>query len=88
MIKKVGIVLLGIIVANLLIMCVEAIGHMLYPVEVDIFSLTPEEQKLFIKSLPLGALLMIWVAYVVGSVIGGFVVGKIGKSEFGIKASC
>lgn len=87
MIKKIGIVLLGIIVANVLIFGVQSIGHKIYPPAIDLTTLTPEQWKAYVASLPLGALLMVWVAYLVGSLVSGYMVGKMGKQEFGLKAA-
>jgi len=88
MIKKIGIVLLGIIVANVLIFGVQSIGHKIYPPGMDLSTLTPEQWKSYVESMPIGAMLMVWVAYVVGSLISGYIVGKMGKmTSFGLTAS-
>jgi MFS family permease len=87
MIKKIGIVLLGIMVANVLIFGVQSIGHKIYPPGIDLSQASPEKIEAYIAGMPIGAMLMVWLAYAVGSIIGGFTVGKLGKQSFGIQGS-
>lgn len=87
MLKKIGIVVLGLIVANVLIMCVQTLGHKLFPLSAEVMDLLETDPKAFMSQMSTGSILMVWLAYVVGSVISGFVIGKLGKEDFGSKAS-
>lgn len=62
------------------IFVVEAIGHKIYPVPGETVN-TKEALRRFIKTLPIGALLTVELGYVIGSVSGGFVIGKMAVSN-------
>ena len=81
MVKKILIVLLGIVCGSVLIYAVEAIGHLVYPPPEQMDLNDIEAMKAMIKTLPIGALLFVLLAYAVGSFGGGFIVTLFSKSR-------
>ncbi|MEM1176481.1 MAG: hypothetical protein AAGI27_16935, partial [Pseudomonadota bacterium] len=70
--------LLGIAAAILTIMLVEALGHVVFPVEADIDFEDSEGLANYMATLPLGAVLFVALAWALGVVAGIAVALRIG----------
>jgi hypothetical protein len=80
--RAVVAVVAGLIAAIVLIAVIEAVGHSYYPVpgHLDPFSPDPEVQaefRNFVANLPLGALLFVLGAWIVGTFAGGWVAAYV-----------
>jgi hypothetical protein len=63
----------GVGSAFLVIAAVELVAHAVYAPSVMPDTSTPEAMAAYIGSMPLGAFLLVLLAYVAGTVVGGFV---------------
>lgn len=70
--------LVGILSSFFVIMLVEMLGHAFYPPPEGIDYSQLEEVKKLIPEIPTGALLSVILAYMIGSMAGGFMIGVIG----------
>jgi hypothetical protein len=73
MIKKVLIIIAGVVSGAVVIYLVEALGHTVFPPPADIDMTDPESIKTMIDNLPIGAFMFVLAAYALGSFIGGLV---------------
>jgi hypothetical protein len=62
----------GIVAAFLIVLLLELLGHAIYPPPPGINLHDPEALKTIIDQLPLGAIVMVLVAWGVGSFVGAF----------------
>jgi len=69
----------GLLSAFVTISVVEAIGHMMYPVASDIDFNNKEVMKSFVATLPSGALYFVVGAWLIGSMVGGYVATRFDK---------
>ncbi len=68
----------GLISAMFVIFLVEKMGHAIYPPPEGLDMSDPEIWKEHIATVPTGALVIVLLAYVIGSTAGGFIIGVIG----------
>ena len=72
---------LGIIVGGAVVFAVETIGHSMYPPPDGIDLSDPQAVKSLIASLPVAALVMVLVGWLVGSFAGAWVARRVGQSD-------
>ena len=71
----------GVIIAVIVVMGVEFIGHSLFPVIENIENNSPDQTAEFLARVPIGALLFVPLAWFLGSVCGGLVAVFIAGSR-------
>jgi nicotinamide riboside transporter PnuC len=69
--RKVAAVVLGIIVAVVFIIAIEALGHSVYPVPEGLDITDTEAMQAYVTGLPIGALLFVMGAWLVATLAGG-----------------
>lgn len=69
----------GFIVAGTVVGMVERIGHIAYPPPAGMDPSDPESIKAFMSQIPMGALLFIVVAWMVGSLAGSYTATRIAR---------
>ncbi len=77
-------VILGMLTAFMTVMLVEAIGHAMYPPPQKLDAAKPETIREYIDKAPLGAMLMVVLAQVLGALVAGYVstkVAPVGRSR-------
>lgn len=74
-------VFLAIVVAGLIVAAIEAIGHALHPLPPGIDANNPEAMKNLIASLPQSALVIVVMAWALGSIAGGFTAAKVSRQH-------
>ena len=72
MIKNILYVLSGVIIGGAVIYLVESIGHKIYPLPENLDWTDAEALGDHIATLPIGAFVMVLLAYLLGSLAGGF----------------
>lgn len=72
MIKNVLYVLSGVMIGGAVIYLVESIGHKIYTLPENFDWTDPEVIESHIASLPIGAFVVVLLAYILGSFAGGF----------------
>jgi hypothetical protein len=72
MIKNVLYVLSGVIIGGAVIYLVESIGHKIYPLPENLDWTDTEALGNHISTLPAGAFIIVLLAYILGSLAGGF----------------
>lgn len=77
----------GMGVSCFFVAVLEMLGHSLFPMPANVNYKDKEQLKRVIKKLPLGAFLMVELAYVVGSLAGGFVVARFASTRH-IELAC
>jgi hypothetical protein len=80
MLRKIGGVLLGLVVAWLLVMLAEALVHKFYPPPAGINMNDFNEVKKFVASLPVSALLLVLSGWLMGTLAGTFAAARVGRS--------
>jgi hypothetical protein len=81
MLKNLLSVVAGLMVAFLLIMIVELLSHQIYSLPNNIDANDKEAMKVFMTEIPTGALLMIILAYAIGSFGGGIITSLIASEK-------
>lgn len=71
----------GLVAGIVVIMLVDAIKNMLYPPPPGIDFDDPEQLAEMMRTMPIGALLMVELAYALGSLAGGFLAAKIAETR-------
>lgn len=79
MLKNIGFTVLSIVVAVVVIMVVQQINLILFPLPEWVDANNPEHLTQIMANLPLGALLMVELSYLLGSLAAGFVLAKATK---------
>ena len=79
-IRSILAVIVGVLVAFVLIACVEIIGMRVYPPPDGMNAASLESIRAAMARIPLGALLFVLLAYTVGSVAGGWVAARFAPS--------
>jgi hypothetical protein len=77
MIQRILITVAGAVTAVLTIFAVEAFSHQLYPVPPGLDDSDMAAMKTYVGALPVTAFLLLIAAWVIGSLLGGFVIGKL-----------
>ena len=82
MLKNSIAIIVGLIAAGIVIMLVEMFGHVIYPPPAEFDPADSDSIKMLIELAPAGALMMVVLAYVLGSLVGGAVAALIkGKNK-------
>ncbi|MEY3214296.1 MAG: hypothetical protein RIT28_4777 [Pseudomonadota bacterium] len=84
MLRAVLSTLLAVVLGSVLIGIVQSVGHGLFPLSGALDPNDPEAMAKIIGSAPLGALLMVELAYVVGCAFAGAVVVRLAPG-FGLR---
>ncbi len=69
--RKISAVVLGVVVAVVLIIAIEALGHSAYPVPEGLEISNSEAMQAYVMGLPIGALLFVMGAWLVATLAGG-----------------
>ena len=69
--RKIIAVVLGVVVAVVLIIAIEALGHAVYPVPEGLDISNTEAMQAYVTGLPIGALLFVMGAWLVATLGGG-----------------
>lgn len=81
MMRNVFAVVFGIVLAVILIMAVQTLGHMIYPPPTNIDFTDTTKMAAYIDNLPIGALLFVAGAWLVGTFAGGLLACFISRSR-------
>ena len=81
MLKNIGAGIAGIVIAGLVIMLVEMIGHTVYPPPPDLDFADTAAMAAYVQTLPAGAFLFVILAWGFGSCCGTLVSCKIGGTR-------
>ena len=81
MIRNVGAGVLGLMMGLMLVWLIQQIGHTVYPPPVDVDFGDPEAVRAYIAALPIGAILFVGAAWVLGAFVGVFVACRIGAAN-------
>ena len=82
MLKKIVAVVVGILIGGLGISLVQALSGQMYPWPEGLDYNNKEAFAAFMKTLPVGALLMVILSYIVGSFFGGMAATAVGKEKY------
>ena len=80
--RKIAAAVAGVILAVILVAVVERIGHLVYPLPADIDVTNTEELRAYVKTLPVGALLFVLLAWLAGTFGGGLLASFIARDNF------
>jgi hypothetical protein len=69
--RKIFAVVLGVVVAVVVIIAIEALGHAVYPVPEGLDITNTEAMQAYVAGLPIGALLFVMGAWLVATLAGG-----------------
>lgn len=69
--RKISAVVLGVVVAVVLIIAIEALGHSAYPLPEGLDISNSEAMQAYVMGLPIGALLFVMGAWLVATLAGG-----------------
>jgi len=81
MLKKILLIIAGIITGTIIIYLVELVGHFFYPPPEEINTTDLEALKQIISDLPVGAFVFVLLAYALGSFGGALLTATISKSS-------
>lgn len=73
-----GAVLAGLVVAVLEIACIQVVSSMIYPPPADLDMNNPEALGEYMANMPLSALLLVLVSYAVGTLLGTWLATRLG----------
>ena len=68
-------VLAGVIVGGLIVFCVELVGHSLFPPPAGTDLSNPDDMNQLISTLPMSALVIVLVGWLLGSLAGAWTGG-------------
>ena len=74
MVRNIAAAIVGVIVAMILVQGVEMLSHVIYPIPEDMDFADTERVRVFMSTLPVGAILSIGLAWSIGA-FGGTLVG-------------
>lgn len=80
--KRVLAVVAGLVVGMITLGLVEGLGHLIFPPPEGLDMTNMEVVAEYLKTAPIGAILWVMLAWIIGSFVGGAVATMIGK-EFG-----
>ena len=83
--KRILPVLAGVLTGMLVIFVIETLGHMVYPIEMNLETATPEAKADFLKHIPPAAIAIVIIAWALGAMGAGIVstlISKDNSSEF------
>ena len=78
--RNIGAGVAGVIIAGLLVWCVETIGHLVYPMPEGLDYTDMDAMGAYIAALPVGAFLFVVAAWAVGSLVGTMVASRLGTA--------
>ncbi len=81
MTRKILAVVFGVVVAVVLIIAIEALGHTVYPVPDGLDLANPEVLKAYMIDAPIAALLLVLGAWLVAALVGGLSACFIAKES-------
>ena len=81
MVRNAAAAVTGLVIAFVLIMLIEKLGHFIYPPPADLDFSDPEAVRPYIATLPFLALLFPMIAWVVATFAGTLVASKIGTAN-------
>lgn len=81
MLRNIGAALAGVVIAFVLVMLVEKLGHFIYPPPAHLDYKDVEAVETYIATLPFLALLFPMFAWVVGTFTGTLVASKLGTAN-------
>ena len=73
-------VLAGLVAMFVVIMCIEYVGHMVYPPPPGLNPMVTEDLSAIMASQPAAAKAFVVVAWVVGAFVGGWVAARISRT--------
>lgn len=76
-VRTIGAAAAGLAAGVVLIMAVQALGVLLYPLPADVDPADPEALARVVRDAPIGALLMVELSYAAGSLGAGVTVGLL-----------
>ncbi len=79
--RKIAAVLAGILAGLVVIGCIEAVSHFMYAPDVLPDRNDPKAMAAFIAAMPMGAFLMVLLAYVAGTLAGGWTAARVTKEK-------
>ncbi len=79
--RKILAVVFGIVVAVVLIIAIEALGHAVYPVPDGLDLTDPEALQTYVMDAPIAALLFVLGAWLVATLVGGLLACFIAKES-------
>jgi hypothetical protein len=71
----------GVVICGVVITLVQMLSHWMYPFPAGMDPSDPKAIEAMLPHLPLGALLMVELSYLLGSGCGGWVVGRFARSR-------
>jgi hypothetical protein len=77
MVRTILSILAGLITGFILIFSMEALTHSFYPAPPGMDFNNPEAVEQFMSNLPMGAMLMVLLGYMIGSYAGGLVAAQV-----------
>ena len=81
MLRKISAVLLGVLLAFATVMLIEWISHQIYPLPPGLDFKDPEQVRLFTSNLPLGALLLVLLGWLLGTITGGLTASHVARER-------
>lgn len=81
MARKIIAVILGVVVANAVIMLLDMIGHQVYPVPADLDPTDLEAFGIYVESLPTGAFLFVLAGWGLGALFGGTLAAIVARVQ-------
>ncbi|MCI0691234.1 hypothetical protein L0337_04405 [candidate division KSB1 bacterium] len=79
--RKILAVVGGIVVGGIVVFVVEWISSLIYPLPAGLDMADKEAMKAYVAALPIGALLFVLLAYVLGGLTGGWLAAKIARDS-------
>ncbi len=79
--RKILAVVFGIVVAVVLIIAIEALGHAVYPMPEGLDLTDPEALQAYVMDAPIAALLFVLGAWLVATLVGGLLACFIAKES-------
>jgi len=73
--------LAGLVLGSVVIGVVEFVGHQIYPPPAGIDPRDPESIRRAMETISMGALLVVLVAWAIGSVVGGLVAARLAPRQ-------
>lgn len=77
MLRSIGAVVVGVIVAGLSVAFLETLGHHVFPPPPEASSSDPTVLAQVLENAPIGALLMVLAAWFLGTLIGSWVAARL-----------
>jgi len=81
MIRNIGALIAGIVIAFVLIYLIEMLGHAIYPPPPDLDFSNPDAVRPYIATLPIVALLFPMIGWLLGAFAGSFVANICGDAK-------